>query len=213
MRRTILLLVLLLVPFRASAQAQHSSDAGHGIQKVSQEAAHSTEGNAAHEEAKFLGLPTWIFKLVNMFLFLGLLGYFVGGPVKRALAARTAAIQLAAEEARTRRVKADQVAGDIRARLALLEDEVKAIRERAQQEGERQKRELVAAAEAEAAKILASARAEVDNKLKNARQELTEYAGQLASDRAEHILRERITPDDQRKIFQESLKQVEEVSS
>ena len=62
-------------------------------------------------------------------------------------------------------------------------------------------------------KMLAAARNEVDNRLKHARNELTEYAGQLASERAEAILRETITEQDQRNLFQESLRQVGEVRS
>ena len=88
-------------------------------------------------------------------------------------------------KAETRRAKADQMASDIQARLVQIEVEVKSIHARAEVEGERQKRELIAVAEAEAAKILASARNEVDNRVKHARHELTEYAGQLASERAE----------------------------
>ena len=66
----------------------------------------------------------------------------------------------------------------------------------------------MAAAEAEAAKILQSARNEVDNRVKTARHELTEYAGELASQRAEAILREKITEADQHKLFDESLREV-----
>ena len=100
------------------------------------------------------------------------------------------------------------MAGDIQARLTAIEAEVRAIHERAQAEGERQKRELIAAAEAESQKILANARNEVDNRLKHARTELTEFAGQLASDRAEQILREKITEQDQKNLFNESLREV-----
>jgi len=71
-----------------------------------------------------------------------------------------------------------------------------------------QKRELIAAAEAEAQKILQAARHEVDNRVKHARQELTEFAGQLASDRAEQILREKITDEDRRKLFADSVREV-----
>ena len=53
----------------------------------------------------------------------------------------------------------------------------------------------------------------MDNRLKHARSELTEFAGELASRRAEEILRERITPEDQAKLFKESLKEVGEVRS
>jgi len=214
MRRLILILVLLFIPAVLHAQADNPTDVAHGSEKASHEAAHPGEEHGGHtEEPKFLGLPAWIFKLINMLLFIGVLVYFLGGPIKNGLAERRAGIQAAAQEAKTRRQKADQIATDIQARLTQLEDEIKQIHERAQQEGERQRRELVAAAEAEAQKILAQARNEVDNRLKHARHELTEYAGELASERAEQILRERITPEDQKKLFDSSLREVEEVRS
>jgi F-type H+-transporting ATPase subunit b len=191
--------------FAQHQQPQPPSAAAHA-------SAHSEEGSE-HESSKFLGLPSWLWKLVNMVAFFGVLGYFIGPPVKRALAARHEQIQREAEEAKQRRAKADQLAADIQARLSQLESEVRQIRERAQAEGERQKQEMIAAAEAEAQKILASARGEVDNRIKHARHELTEYAGQLASERAEQLLREKTTDADRQKLFRESLKQVEEVQS
>jgi len=191
MRRFLILLVLLLVPVFAFAQ----------------------EHEGGHAEVYFGFIPGWALKLANMLLFLGVLGYFVGGPVKKAFRDRGEQIRKSADEARERRDKADRMAADIQARLTQIEQDVRSIHERAQAEGERQKRELIAAAEAEAEKILNSARTEVDNRLKNARKELTEYAGQLAATRAEAILRERITEADQQKLFQESLQQVSEVQS
>jgi F0F1-type ATP synthase membrane subunit b/b' len=68
----------------------------------------------------------------------------------------------------------------------------------------------MAAAEAEGQKILQAARNEIDNRLKFARHELTEYAGMLATERAEALLREEITEEDRRKLFQESLREVTE---
>ena len=216
MRRLLFVLLLMFVPALLMAQqtATGADNVAHGAEKVSHEAAHPNQehGDAEHEP-KFLGLPAWIFKLINMLLFLGVLGWLVGGPIKKALGDRGAGIRKAADEARERRTKADQVATDIQKRLAQLEEEVRSIAERAQLEGERQKRDLIAAAENEAAKILTSARTEVDNKLKNARRELTEYAGQLASERAEQIMRERMTDEDRARIFRDSLREVEEVKS
>jgi F-type H+-transporting ATPase subunit b len=218
MRRLLLILMILVAPAIFAADTDTSAPthdttgatAAHGAEDHASQEAH---GQPGHEETPFLGLPRWVWKLANMILFIGALVYFVGGPVKRAFAERSAQIQRAAEEARERRVKADQMAGDIQARLTAIEQEVRAIHERAQAEGERQKRELIAAAEAEARKILAAARTEVDNRLKHARNELTAYAGQLASDRAEQILRQSITADDQKKLFQESLREVGEVGA
>lgn len=209
MRRLLLILLLMAIPAMLMAQPQSPTDISHGSEKVGSEAAHPAEEHgAAHEEPRFLGMPAWIFKLINMLLFIGVLGWLIGKPVRSALAERTAGIQRASQEARERHEKADRVATDIQARLAQVEEELRLIRERAEQEGERQKRELIAAAEQESSRILQNARAEVDSQIKHAKGELTEYAGQLASERAEQLLRERITPQDQAKLFKDSLDEV-----
>ncbi len=218
MRLRSLLVMLILIAVPVLALARTSSDAPTSTvtdQKALQEKAHGEAAHGEEQEAPktYFGIPGWILKIINMLLFIGLLAWLAGGPVKGALAARSAEIRKAADEARERRVKADQLASDIQARLSRIEADVRAIHDRAEQEGERQKRDLLAAAEAEAQKILAAARNEVDNRLKHARHELTEYAGKLASQRAESILRESITDADRHKLFAESLRQVEETRS
>jgi F-type H+-transporting ATPase subunit b len=214
MRRLLLILLLFVTPALFAQVDKSGGTAAHGAEKEAHDQAHPTEGSAegaGHHEQTYFGIPGWILKIANMLLFIGVLVYFVGGPVKKGLATRSEAIRRAADEARERREKADRMAGDIQARLSAIEAEVRAIHERALAEGERQKRELLTAAEAESQKILAAARTEVDNRLKHARTELTEYAGQLASERAEQILREKITEQDQKKLFADSLREVANV--
>lgn len=217
MRRALLILLMILVPAALhAAQDTGANNVAHGSEKAAHEVAHPNEehgGGAGEAPKTYFGIPGWILKLANMLLFLGALIYAVKGPLAKAFAERSAAIRKAADEARERREKSDRMAEEIQARLSQVEAEVKAIHERAIADGERQKKELIAAAEAEAQKILQTARVEVDNRLKHARKELTEYAGELATQRAEAILREKITPEDQRKLFQESLREVEEVRS
>lgn len=227
MRRLLLIVILMLAT--TALYAQHATTtsnaatdttggtAAHGAETEAHKTAHPDEpphtGGEGHTEKTYFGIPGWILKLANMLLFFGVLVYFIKGPVKKAFAERSAQIRQAADEAKERRVKADQMASDIQARLTQIETEVRSIHERAQAEGERQKRELIAAAEVEAQKILAAAKSEVDNRLKHARKELTEYAGQLATERAEAILREKITEQDQRKLFDESLRELSEVKA
>ena len=221
MRLRVLFTLLLLIAIPALLAAQTPASAGsaaHASDKSVQEKAPASAGHGEGHEAEkaektYFGIPAWILKTINMFLFIGLLAWLAGGPVKTALTARSAEIRKAADEARERRAKADQLAGDIQARLSQIEADVRAIHERAEQEGERQKRDLIAAAEAEAQKILAAARNEVDNRLKHARHELTEFAGELAAERAEAILRESITDADRQKLFAESLREVGEARS
>jgi F-type H+-transporting ATPase subunit b len=197
MRRLLLILLLLIL---APVVLAETEPAAAGTE--------SHGAAAGHAEKTYFGIPGWILKTANMLLFIGVLVYFVGGPVKKMFAERTAEIRRANAEAAERREKADRMAGEIQARLAAIEAEVRAIHDRAANEGERQKRELIAAAEAESQKMLANARNEVENRLKHARTELTEFAGQLASERAEAILRESINEQDQKNLFQESLREV-----
>ena len=216
MRKILLILLLLAValPLLAQDQKSQPENVAHGAEKTGAEAAHPGEDvGGEHEGPKFLGLPAWIWKTVNMLLFLGLLVWLLGGPAKKFFADRNGQIRGAADEAKARRAKADQLASDIQARLNQIEADVKAIQERAEAEGERQRRELTEAAKAEAQRILATARAEVDSRLKHARHELTEYAGELAAQRAEQIVRETITDGDQKRIFNESVKEVAEVKA
>ena len=217
MRCAVLILLLLLVPLALVAQS-HNNDANnvaHGAEKAAHEQTHPAEAHGGEHEAPktYFGIPGWILKLANMLLFLGVLGWALGGPIKKVLNDRRVQIQTEADEARARRAKADQLAADIQARLTQIENDVRAIQERARAEGEKQKRELIAAAEAEAQKILQSARNEVDNRLKRARHELTEYAGELATQRAEQILREKVTDQDRERLFEESVREVAEARS
>jgi F-type H+-transporting ATPase subunit b len=201
--RAIALIVLLAIaPAGLLAQT-------HGAANVSHEQSHG----ATHEEPKFLGLPFWIWQITNLLAFFGFLAWLVGGPIKRAFAQRSEQIRLEANEARERRAKADAMAADIQARLTRLDGELRAIQEKAKSDGERQKRELMAAAEAEARKLLQAARNEIENRIKHARHELTEYAGELAVQRAEAILRTTITDADQQKLFARSVREVEEARS
>jgi F-type H+-transporting ATPase subunit b len=210
MRTFALILLLLAIALPMLAQTQ-PNDVAHGSEKASAESAHPGEDvGGPHEGPKFLGLPAWIWKLANMLLFIGVLVWLLGGPAKKFFGDRNGQIRGAAEEAKARRAKADQLASDIQARLTQIEADVRAIHERAEAEGERQRRELKEAADAEAQRILTNARAEVDNRLKHARHELTEYAGELAAQRAEQIVRERITDADQKRIFSESVREVAE---
>jgi F-type H+-transporting ATPase subunit b len=203
MRRLLLILLLIMAPVVLLAETEPAAD--HGTTTAAE--AHG-EAAGGHGEKTYFGIPGWILKTANMLLFIGVLVYFVGGPVKKMFAERTQEIRRANAEAAERREKADRMAGEIQARLAAIEAEVRAIHDRAANEGERQKRELIAAAETESQKMLANARNEVENRLKHARTELTEFAGQLASERAESILRESINEQDQKNLFQESLREV-----
>jgi len=197
--------LLMLSPVLFAVEETPPGDATHGAAQP----AHP-EGQAHHQEPPFLGIPRWILKMVNMLLFFGFLAWLLVGPVKKAFRERAETIRQRLAEARERDAKADQMASDIAARLSKLEGEVGAILKRAQEEGERQKQELIAAANEESEKILRSARGEVEARIRLARKELTDYAGELAAQRAHQLLQQSLTDADRRKLFEESLTSIPE---
>ncbi|MGA7614940.1 MAG: F0F1 ATP synthase subunit B [Thermoanaerobaculia bacterium] len=218
MKRLLLVLLLVVMPLGALAQVHEGgaspSNISQGSQKVGQEVSGAAQGEEAHGlSTTFLGLPSWLWQLVNMLLFLGLLWYLIRKPVVQSFDGRKAAIRQRLSEAEQRRAKADQLASDIQQRLSQIEREVAEILERAHEEGERQKQELIAAAETESQKILASAQNAVDLRVKQAHQELTEYAGRLATERAEQIVAHSITDEDRSKLFDESVREIAGVRS
>lgn len=210
-----IMLLLLIMATVVRAETARTGEIAHGAEKDAHAVVHPHEGHGegTEEPETTWGIPTWIFKLANMIVFIGVLVYFLKGPVAGAFRARHESVRAATEEARARRKKSDDLAVDIQTRLGHIEQEVAAIVERARQEGERQRIELVAAAEAESQKILLAAKNEIENRLKAARTELTQYAGELAADRAEQILKTSITEGDQKKLFRDSLSQISEVGS
>lgn len=173
--------------------------------------AHAAGGEETPSE--YFGIPAGILKFVNMVVFFTLLGWVVKGPVSRAFKARGDKIKADLEEARVRQQKADSLAADIQARLDSIEKDVASVLERAKIEGEKQKNEIIASAKADAEKILASARGEVEARVKLARRELTEYAGQLAADKAHQMLVSSMSEADRRKVFAESVDHLAESKS
>lgn len=200
------LFALLATPLRSGTREVPANAPAHAGQSAHAATDAHSEGHSAPKT--YFGIPAWILKFFNMVLFWGLLGYFIVGPIRRSFSARGERIRSDLKEAESRRRKADQMAGDIQARLAQIEADVAAVLERAEEEGERQKREMIAAAEQEAQKILTTARTEVDARVKAARKELTDYARELSADSARAIIERQLTDEDRRKIFSESVEQL-----
>jgi F-type H+-transporting ATPase subunit b len=195
----VLALLLVALPVLAlAAESEHAEAAG---------------GEGAHVEQTYFGMPAWLLKLINIIVFLGLLGYLLKGPISSAFAARGEQIRAELAEARERNAKADRLAADIQARLDQIEADVSAIIERAKVDGEKQKAEILEAARVEAEKILAQARGEVDSRIKLARKELTEYAGELAAEKTHEILATSMTDSDRKRVFADSVKAIQETKA
>jgi len=209
-----LVLVLVVASLGAFAAQEHTSAETHES-ATAQTAEHGDAGEhgGEHAEKTYLGIPAWVLKAVNVIAFIGLLVFLMKNPIMNAFAERKAEIRRKLAEAEERRAKADNMAADIEARLGQIEKEVESILTRAREEGEKQKGEIVAAAERESEKILTAAKSQIDQRVKQARRELTEYAGVLATQKARALVESNLNDDDRQKIFEESVRSVKEVGS
>jgi F-type H+-transporting ATPase subunit b len=168
----------------AGAQAEHAAaEAGH-------------EGSEAHEAG---WLPT-IAKVVNFAALAGLLAYFLRTPLSQYLVDRHGAIRRDLTEAQSVRAAAEAQLVTVRARLAELPDELRALEARGREELAHERERMKAATAAEREKLLERTRREVDLQFRVARRDLLEHTAGLAMSLARTRIAETITPDDQARL-------------
>lgn len=159
----------------------------------------------AEEAPKVLGLPQWIWQLVNLALFLAVLVYFVARPLTAAFRKRQLDVEERLREARQRRDEAKRLESEIRERMAKVEIEIAEIRARGEADGEAEKRTLVARADQEAERVRRDADAEMERRLVYAREELRRAAADLVASSARERVEREINEDDRRRLLEESV--------
>lgn len=159
----------------------------------------------SEELEKFLGLPLWIWQLLNLALFLGLLYYLLAKPLGEAFRKRQEAIEARRQEAETRRAAVDRLALDIRERTARIEREIEEIRKQGRADGEEARRALAARADEEGERIRKDSVAELERRVAAARSDLAKTAADLTADAASRLLIKEITPADREKLFADSV--------
>lgn len=165
----------------------------------------SALGAAEHEAEKFLGLPMWIWQLANLAAFLGVLGYFVARPLAQAFRRRQEAIEERIREARRRREEAARLETEIHERMARLDQELADVRARGLTEGEAAKAGLLERADEEAERVRREAEEEIARRLAFATDQLRRAAADLTASAALEKLSAEITPEDRRRLLQESV--------
>ena len=171
------------------------------------------EAGEGHEAAQtFLGVPFVVWQVANLVLFLALLVYFLKKPLVTFFTERRMGIEGALRAAEEKRHRTEALTAEISARMSRIEAELAELRVHAQHEADAEQASLVAQTEADAARIVSRASAEIDSRVRTARLELTSYAGDLAVEIAEGMLKKNLTPEDQRRFLKEGLVALNELS-
>ncbi len=165
----------------------------------------SEEGGATAPENTPMG---WTFRIINFAILFGGLLYLLFKKAPAAFRARALGIVSAITEAKRVKDEADEQLKEAEAKLARLDQEVAELRATAKHDGVAEGERIRAMAREEEAKIQRAAEAEIAAAERAAKMELKSLAARLAVERAEAIVKGRMTPEAQAALvraFVESL--------
>ena len=162
------------------------------------------QGETEHA-AKFLGIPLWMWQIVNLVLFLAVLIYFVARPMAAAFRKRQLEVEQRAREAERQRADVERLSLEIRERTERLEHEIEDIRRQAVADGESARAALTQRAKEEAERVRQESGEEIERRLAAAKAQLRQAAADLTASAASEIVSREITEDDRRRFLTESV--------
>jgi F-type H+-transporting ATPase subunit b len=166
------------------------------------------EGAEGEHATGWLGLPMWVWQLVNLAGFVAVLLYFVARPLTDSFRKRQAEVEERRAAAEKHRAEVQRLSAEIRERTARLEREIEEIRKDGVREGEAIRVELEQRAREEAARVEARAGEEIQRRLAEAKAELRRDAAALTARQASEILAGAINDEDRRKLIHDEVQRL-----
>jgi len=151
-------------------------------------------------------------QVFNFALIVGILVYFGRKPIRDGLRARIDDIARNIEDARNARESARKALAEAEEKFNAREREIREMMEVAVSAGQREREALIKEGERMSAKIVEQARAGIEFELKQARQTLRAEAAEYALELAEKKIGQKVTADDQKRLFEDALKRLEDRS-
>ena len=190
-------------PVYASAQ-ESSQEAVHG---ASGGGTGSGEGHQAQE--KSADLKDLLYRFINFALLVIILVWALKkAHVKDFFIARAKEIQQRLEDLKREKEEAERKYRDIEQRLRAFEEERKRILEQYRQDGEAEKEKIIAEAEDRVRQILEQAEMTIRQETESAKSRLKQDMVEIAAQKAEEIITERITDKDQDSLVNDFIERV-----
>jgi len=165
---------------------------------------------AAEEEHEIhMSLMDWVWKLLNFGILVGVLGYFLAKPIKEHLKQRRELIEKSIKESQEAKSLAAKALAEVEERLKLKDKEVAEIIASAVESGEREKARLIEEGEKLKVKIVEQAKTNIDFEVKKAKQVIQAEAVEASIKLAEEKIKARMTPQEQERLLNESIKLIE----
>jgi F-type H+-transporting ATPase subunit b len=176
-------------------------------------AAHAAGAEASQEAAEPAG-GSWkpvIAKAVNFALLVGILVYFLRAPLMAYLDGRIGKVREDLVTAAQTRETAVRALAEIDAKLKALPAEIEALKHRGAEDLIAERARIEQDAQAERQRMLEQTRREIAMRLSVARRELLELAATLAVNVASERIRTTMTPDDQARLVDRYVSQLQGV--
>lgn len=148
------------------------------------------------------------YRIINFLVLAGLLFFLLRKPAAQFLGDRIKGIQEQLKELEQKKIEAEKKLAEYTRRLDALSSESDQIIEEYRRQGEAMRDNILKAAEAAAAKLESQALRNIEHEFKKARIELEMEIMEKAISRAEEMLRENITDQDQERLVGEYLDKV-----
>src|SRR6185369_1241198 len=155
------------------------------------------------EWLNYPGLEVWRFLNLAIFVTLGIL--FLRSKISAALATRRDAIQKELAAAQNERETALAKLGEADSLLSRLDEDVRAVREQAQEEAKAERQRLAAATDLEIQKLKQQGQREVETAAKVARKELRQYLAQRSIEVARESIQRQMRPEDDTALIRENI--------
>ena len=144
--------------------------------------------------------PPFIFMLINFGLFLLILAKYLAPAGTKVSKERHDLIKTALDEAAALRAQAQAKLAEYEARIKNVDDEVKKIVDDIRAAADADKKRILENAERQSAQMKRDAELRIAAEIEMARAKLSREVAVAASAATEKLLREKVTPDDQKKL-------------
>jgi F-type H+-transporting ATPase subunit b len=154
---------------------------------------------------KHIGIPDYFWLSLNLTLFLFVLNRFVGQPMASFLDARRDGIAEELQNARQQLEEADRLQTEVAKRLADVENEVAALKDRAVTDGEAEAANISEQTKTDEERFLRRVDEEITRREAETRTRLAQDTADLTAQLARDLLDREMTDDDRRRVFERSL--------
>jgi F-type H+-transporting ATPase subunit b len=156
-----------------------------------------------------MSLMDWVWKIVNFAVLVGLLYFFCWKAIRNYLQQRRELIEKSIKESQEAKDMAARALIEVEERLKLKDGEVSDIIAAAVESGESEKKRLIEEGERMKARIIEQAKANIDFEVKKAKEAIQAEAFETSLRLAEEKIKSRMTPSEQERLLQESIKLIE----